>query len=610
GRFELRVSPDELPETYHPASLIALKRGYGLAWLDVKRDEPPGGVTLQLVEDHPIRGRVTDTEGRAVAGARVAVNAVLGSGTRSVDGFLNAWKNNWNSSFGKLDAHLYGRLATLLGAVSDAQGRFELSGLGVERVFRLEITADGYMTCGPHVINRERFDPTDYNRAALAQESAMMRKLRQTPFLAGPRFDYVAETELVVRGIVFTGAAREPVAEAEVSAGIDWGHSVSTKTDDKGHFALHGLSRDRSTLVHIAPPPSSALLFRTMPVNAASRENADNLDVELKRGVVVSGKVFDKTNGRTLRSGVRFVPLPGNAFADQPGYDGFQRDRTSRPTEKGNFRLVVIPGPGVLMAQVHGDGPPINERKIKQYRTASLTREDRERVAPREDDDGVVFTTAYNSIEFLSIENAAKVIDAPLDAKELTCDLPADPGKTVQIAIEDEQGGPLPGVFVAGVTESWPTTYRIDEPTCTIYALGADRPRRLCLLHPERHLAGGVTLTGDEHEIVTVRLGAAASITGRAVDESGAPVADALVQINYARAIARELDRFATLEQPPLKTDADGRFEVGDIVPGERFVLDFKQDDHYFRANLSDDQRTLQAGQKLELGEIKSRQLR
>ncbi|HEX7449542.1 MAG TPA: M56 family metallopeptidase [Pirellulales bacterium] len=612
GRFELRLAAEDRPKARHPLSLLALKGGYGLAWLDVKRDEQPDEITLRLVADNPIRGRLTDTEGRAVVGARVAVNAVLDSSTRNVDGFLRAFKQDWNLAWNKLDRRLYAPLGAIVGAVTDAQGRFELSGVGVERVAEVEIAPRGFMSDEIRVVNRPGFEAAEFNQAMLNGMLPQMRKRTNVPRLCGPVVDFVAEAEWVLRGAVFTAPSRTPVVGAVVSSFAGgWGHTVSAVTGADGQYELRGLPRHQEALLGVAPPEETDLLPRTLSVPPAPAETVTKIDVELKHGIVVKGRVYDQATERGLDSGVRFVPLPGNSFVNQAGFDGYLHDRTMHGVDaEGRFRLVIIPGPGVLTAQVHGGEARVGERAIKPYRIASLTKDDRERVAPTEDDDGVVFTAADNSIESLSIENAAKVIDASPDATELTCDLPVDPGKTAQIAIEDEQGGPLTGAFVAGVTESWPITYKIDEPVCTVYALGEDRPRRLCLLHPERHLAGGVTLTGDEHEIVTVRLGAAASIAGRALDESGAPVADAVVQINYARAIARELDRFATLDQPAVKTDADGRFQIGDIVPGERFALDFKQDDHYFRAHLSDDQRTLQTGQKLELGDIKTRQLR
>lgn len=191
----------------------------------------------------------------------------------------------------------------------------------------------------------------------------------------------------------------------------------------------------------------------------------------------------------------------------------------------------------------------------------------------------------------------------------MRCDLAVDPGKTAALSLEDDAGRPLIDAFVAGVSESWPTTYRIAESRLTVCGLGADRPRQICVLHPERRLAASLTLAGEEQEPVTVRLGAAASLVGRALDTSGEPIGGAKVLINYSRANANEIDRFLSLDQPRLKTDDLGRFEVINVVPGERFSLDFKQGNAYFRAG-PEDEYQLQPGQNLELGDVTLQQLR
>lgn len=45
-------------------------------------------------------------------------------------------------------------------------------------------------------------------------------------------------------------------------------------------------------------------------------------------------------------------------------------------------------------------------------------------------------------------------------------------------------------------------------------------------------------------------------------------------------------------------------------MPGERFALEFRQEKADFRANLTDEQRQLKIGQKLELGDMKLKQIR
>ena len=611
GRFRIALAESDLPATRVPLNLVAHQAGFGIDWFTLELGEAPADVTLRLVEDRPIRGRVTDTEGRPVAGVRVAVNGVWASREGSLDAFLAVWSLSWHDSWRKLDHRLHAPLDAIMGTASDRDGRFELSGVGVERVAAVEINPPGYAADQLRVVHRQGFDAAQYNDITRAAVSPLERREGLYPRLAGPDLDYVAEAELIVRGKVFTGADRTPVGGAAVhSYGRGDGQMLSVISDEQGRYALHGLARNRKSLLGVSPSPGSVFLPRTVNLAAAPAQSAIDLDVEMMRGVIVEGRVFDQSTGSGLKSGVRFVPLPGNKFADQPGYDHYNRSRVSDSTDNnGRFRLVVIPGPGALMADVDG-GPRIGDRTIDRYRQATFSEAERQRVLPTEDGDDRYFTAADNSRESLAVVNAVRMIDLPEAGPTVSCDLPVDPGKTLMLAVEDDQGKPLSDCLVAGLTDTWPVAVRIAEPTFTIYGLGADRPRRVCVLHPDRKLAASIILTGEEQRPVKVQLGAAASIVGRAYDSSGEPIADAVVQVNYARRSASALDRFVGLERSPARTDGDGRFRVENIVPGERLMLDFKQSDVYFRASLTDEQRTLQAGQKLALGDMTVKELR
>jgi hypothetical protein len=166
-------------------------------------------------------------------------------------------------------------------------------------------------------------------------------------------------------------------------------------------------------------------------------------------------------------------------------------------------------------------------------------------------------------------------------------------------------------VISAGLTDHWPITYQLHEPRCTVYALGADRPRTVLFLQRDRQLAGSLTLTGDEGVPVTVTLAAAGRIMGRATDENGGPLSESRLNLNYVGGAASELQRFLQLDQPEVKTGNDGRFEIPSVVPGQKFAIDFQRDDGaYFRAQLSDDQKQLDRGGEHDYGDVVVRKLR
>jgi len=626
GRFELSLRENDAP--IYPTAvgmahwpLLAYKPGYGADWVYFVPDQVPDDAVLRLVEDRPIRGRVTDTEGRHIAGAKVAVTMISASPSGNLDDFLTDWWKQSNPR-GKLEPSLYASflpLLTTLTTVTDKDGRFELSGIGTERVASVNISAAGLVSDELWVINRDGFDAEKYNKAAQANMLPQMRRLGMFPRLTGPVFDHVAETELVVRGTVFTGRDRQPVARALVGssgAGVRIGtgnNPIDAQTDETGRFELRGLRRSHDAGLGVYGPPGGNLLFRSVRLELTPGQTIVDVDVEMKEGVVVEGRLFDQATGRRVKGSVQFVPLPGNQYADDPGYgwSKFLRTGSKQTDDDGRFRILAIPGPGVLTARgVQIGRPGIDGNKPMTYRQASFSEEDSKRVPTIGDDDDRYFAGADDTRQSLTMQNAVKVLDLAPDGGPVTCDLPLDPGKTATIAIEDEQGQPLTDAVVSGVADTGPITFKIAAATCTIYGLGADRPRHVCILHARRHLAASLTLTGGEPGPVTVRLRPTASIAGRALDPDGEPLADAVVQIGYQRRAARELFWFLQRDQAPLKTDAEGRFRVENVLPGERLTLSFQQGDKFFGGpRITSENRQLGPGEQLELGDLKMKAL-
>lgn len=623
GRFELTLMGQDAPLDKQPRPLVAHLPGYGVDWLQIGQDQVPDDAVLRLVEDSPVRGRVADTEGRHIAGAKVTVAAISGSLDGNLDDFLAAWTRQWRRAVQEKLPRRFNAapLLPLFSTVTNREGHFELSGIGTERVASVNISAPGLVSQALQVVNRKGFDAEKYNKAAQAEMPPQMRISDALPRLVGPAFDHIAETDLVVRGTVFTGPDRRPVARAIVGSsggGMAVGggnNSISANTDESGRFELRGLRRSQDARLFVYGPKDSNLLFRSLEIGLATGQTVVEVEVEMKQGVIVAGRVFDQATGRGVRSSVQFAPLPGNEYAEERGP---VRQLAGNPTDDdGHFRMLVMPGPGVLMAQVQRSPPgflragnPPGDIKPVPYRQASFSEEDSKRVLIIADAEDRSFRIAGNLPERLMSHNAVKVIDVAPGSEGATFDLPLDPGKTATIAIEDEQGEPVTDVVVAGVADCWPITIKTADPNCTIYGLGADRPRQVYILHPERHLAASVTLTGDEPGPVTVRLGAAASIIGRALDPDGEPLADAIVQIGYFRRVAFEQPGSRNTEQTQLKSDADGRFRVENILPGERLTLSFRQGDKFFGGpRITDEKRQLKSGEQLDLGEFKAKAL-
>jgi hypothetical protein len=265
--------------------------------------------------------------------------------------------------------------------------------------------------------------------------------------------------------------------------------------------------------------------------------------------------------------------------------------------------MTAIPGPGVLMMQVYNEGPTIGGVRFSPYRTARFSAEDLPKIKPyRAGREG--FYAAGDTIEFLDqIQNAAKYVNFAEGSQPQTIDLTLDRGKTVEIEIVDPAGQPVANAFVSGITEQWPIAARLGKPRQAIYALGADAPRRVVLLQADRKLAGRVELTGDERSPVRVPLGQVGSVRGRALDESGQPLAGLPVNVIFEHLSASELYRFHDIDKQRATTDADGRFTVDNLLPDEDFYINLQPTGTYLRPK-PNGAKQVKSGQTLDLGEV------
>ncbi len=123
----------------------------------VKGDEP----VLRLDRDDvPIRGRLLDSQGRPVAGARVRLSALMVPPDRNLIAYLKKRLANPNV-YQSLD-RLIDRPLLLPGidraTTTDAEGRFTLARLGANRLADLTITAPGFVAAKVQVMTRDAPD--------------------------------------------------------------------------------------------------------------------------------------------------------------------------------------------------------------------------------------------------------------------------------------------------------------------------------------------------------------------------------------------------------------------------------------------------------------------
>lgn len=607
GRFTIELPRSDIKPDWNLA-LIAAADGYGVAWADWPAIEKSGELTLRLVKDQPIEGRIVTSEGKPLAGVRVNI-AELGAMTDGkVDTFIAAWKREWQRALNETTQRMYGPMADIpsMAATTDKEGRFRITGAGVDRLVVLWMRGAGIARESLYVVNHAGFDAAPVNKAVLERIPAEMRNPGNPPLLYGPKFTYVVPASRRIEGKVREAGSGKPVAGYVIGVGVGYGFGVYDVSDKEGRYKLNGVPKVKQYLLSAEPPDGNSWLRAGARLDDTEGVQPLTVDFTVARGIVLSGRVLDKTTGKGVEAGIRFVPLPGNAFADKPGYDSFKYERLTTPVNSaGRFKLTVIPGPGVLLVQAHSLEKANGGREVIPYKLAEFDAQDRERVKITENDDSRYFTAVDNSIETLNLQHAVKVVDLAPDAGTATCDVFVERGQTLTVKIADADGKPLMGATVAGIVAHLPSPMTIKDAACTIFGLDAKKTRRLLFYHAGRNLAGSLTVRGDEKEPPVARLHPTGAVTGRVLDREGQPIAGADVSLSSPDRDASELYRQQNQRRKMIHTDKDGHFRIEGIVPDVKFMLNIYQGRTFLVGEPRIGTRQVKPGATLDLGDVR-----
>jgi RNA polymerase sigma factor (sigma-70 family) len=591
GGFRLEL-PGRKVRLEHDFKLVALAEGYGMGWAELPGKGRPAEVTVRLVKDQPIRGRLLDTEGRPGAGAEVAVEVVFASRDGKLDEALARWKKDWRGAFypGLPEQLRLPQAGKLYATKTGKDGRFVVKGVGAERVAKLAVRRPGIAQAVLSVVTRAGFDPEPFNRAAQEQIPPEYRR-PGVAVLHGTTLNLVAAPERPIEGTVRAARTGKPLTGVRVCYWVD-SFRAEAVTDAKGRYRLLGLPKWRRYFLFARPPEGSTYL--PADVSAPDEPGYAPLRVDLKmaEGVVVTGRVIDKATGKGVRGWVQFIPLPENKYLNRPPYVAHKGAEFSASMRAdGTFRLVALPGPGVLAVQAHTTALE-GELRVDPYRLAHPTPAQRKRLR------SLVLGGLYHVLE-------------PVDLAEgggpVKCELKVDPGKTLTVRVQDTEGKPLAGAVVSGATASWPMTFPLKEARCTVYALGPKEPRRILFYHPQRNLAGTLTVRGEDKGARVVKLRPAGAVRGRLLDLEGKPRAGVEVSLFFNEVVANELYRHLDQRRVIVHTDREGRFRLEGVVPGARFHLNLRQDRTFLdtRPRLGD--KEVEAGKALDLDDLRTK---
>jgi hypothetical protein len=551
-------------DIYKKTQIGASLTGFGPAWVMYGGIDASQPLKLRLVEDLPLRGRVIDLEGHPIAGTSVKVSAARAANGDDLSEWfagVKAGEDIWTAQRRIPQSAEPRVIGTPTAVTTDVEGRFEIHGLGRERVVTLTFV-------GEQIAYREAQAATR-DMETLRQNSGFEEQTDTKDSVFGATITFNAEPARAVEGIVKDAQTGELLpgvsVESRMLTSYPYGKYgvLKATTDDKGRFRLIGMPKGAKNQLRFAPGEQLPYFERDVDVPDPDGLGPVPMEVELHRGIWITGRVTDRATGAPVPT-VRMFYLPylANEYAQRTpefhsnGFvDGDARATRFQSKADGTYRIVGLPGRAIVGA----------ESILKSYRHgvgyADVT-------GPKHQEGvwGGRFDTYHNPMKpGLEWPNMMKEINPPADTGPVTVDFALDPGQSVRIHVQDPEGKPIAGLDVHGISRD--RVDKTEDAELTVTNLGPDEERPILLRHVERHIGrvvriGPADIAAGE---ITVQLQPEGYVVGRLLDEDGEPFSGAAVEASGVPfAYATRLDT--------VGADAEGRFRAV-LIPGCPYSL-------------------------------------
>jgi RNA polymerase sigma factor (sigma-70 family) len=578
GRFHFSISADD---ARRQARIVATVPDLGPDWIELSAHPRGDEMTLRLVRDDvPINGRILDLEGKPVANATVRVVK------------LHQTNLDWWLREVKLGRWYYPNsiapeaLDTPIEATTGTDGRFQLRGLGRERLVYLMISGETIERVRCWVLTRVE-GPTQRRGAAEPIYPAS--------------FDHIAGPCKPIIGTVRDKGTGKPLAGISVMAD----HWINrAKTDEHGRYRIVGQRKQSQYSLAAAGAPYFVRIKR----NIADTPGFEPLvvDIELERGIAFRGRIVNKVTGEPIRASVTYHALSDNPHLQS--VSGLDERRIAIPDDRnetkadGSFFVVGLPGPGMLTVLAGEDD------YLKPEQPAGW-----QKLVP------------YVNFAPPLVHAWVRVDLSENDSSSTRRDIALEPARAIAGRVLGSDGRPLAGYFIAGLTGS-PILHsyqilRQEEPAFRVRGLDPGRPRTVVISHPEKKLGKIIVVRAEQTGPLDVRLEPCSSATGRILDARGRPwpglrirarlspneedIRDLPIGLRFDREWQQRLAARAT-------TDADGKFRLDGLMPGLKYALEVSEHEVRSRADLllplEESWPSAESGKTRNLGDLKSRE--
>jgi hypothetical protein len=555
---------------------IALAPGFGVGWAAVDPDAEQPAADIALPPEQVIQGRLFDMQGRPAQGVVVSV-AFIQYPPRSSQQFFEGPHYDRNRV---TDIPSWPKPA-----ITDADGRFQLHGVGRPREALLSILDPRFA--------RQTIDVTTDDAPGAKSITMALQPAK------------------IITGRVTYADTGKPVPGAQVrisasGAGQRGSRPSHFQADADGRFRANPTPGD-SFSVYASPPRGQIYLTASKRLEWPRGAVEQSVDLALTRGVVIRGKVSEQGSRRPIAgASVVFVPQTG-----APN-DGSGRAETGAD---GSFELAAVPRAGHLVVQASIDDFVLRE------------------IGNRELFQGQAGGTRLYSHSFIACDPKAAGIGLELQVALRR-------GVTAFGRIIGPDGQPVHDTWIIGraalapspgLWRSWRPNYHSTALNGRFELHGLDPDGDIevpvYFLQPARKLGALVVLSAKSAADgpVTIRLLPCGAATARLVDSESRPVAGYRDEYSISMSVAlngvaasgapsdsgRLISGLQFLSQldtinyaKPPESDQQGRITFPALIPGASYRI---VDRSSFRAGSRSQVRkefTVKAGETLNLGDI------